>query len=75
MLGPYFNPLKKDYGVSTNKGCYICGCKPRWVSNTPYLILINSFKFHNFVYRDGHTHWVMDIQPYPIQLFWVIPNS
>ena len=25
--------------------------------------------------RDGHTHWVMDIQPYPIQLFWVIPNS
>ena len=24
---------------------------------------------------DGHTHWVMDIQPYPIQLFWVIPNS
>ena len=26
-------------------------------------------------HRDGHTHWVMDIQPYPIQLFWVIPNS
>ena len=22
--------------------------------------------------RDGHTHWVMDIQPYPIQMFWVI---
>ena len=38
--------------------------------------------FHQFtnpiplvVSRDGHTHWVMDIQPYPIQLFWVIPNS
>ena len=27
MLGPYFNPLKKDYGASTNKVCYVCGCK------------------------------------------------
>ena len=26
-------------------------------------------------FRDGHTHWVMDIQPYPIQMFWVIPDS
>ena len=25
--------------------------------------------------RDDHTHWVMDIQPYPIQLFRVIPGS
>ena len=25
--------------------------------------------------RDGHTHWVMDILPYPIQMFWVIPGS
>ena len=26
-------------------------------------------------FRDGHTRWVMDIQPYPIQMFWVIPDS
>ena len=25
--------------------------------------------------RDGHTHWVMDIQPYPIQMFWIILSS
>ena len=25
--------------------------------------------------RDGHTHWVMDIQPYPIQMFQVILGS
>ena len=25
--------------------------------------------------RDGHTHWVMDILPYSIQMFWVIPVS
>ena len=25
--------------------------------------------------RDGHTHWVMDIQPYSIQMFRVIPGS
>ena len=27
------------------------------------------------VVRDGHTHWVMDIQPYPIQMFRVILDS
>ena len=27
------------------------------------------------VVRDGHTHWVMDIQPYLIQMFRVIPSS
>ena len=25
--------------------------------------------------RDGHTHWVLDILPYPIQMFWVISGS
>ena len=25
--------------------------------------------------RDDHTHWVMDILPYPIQMFWLIPGS
>ena len=36
------------------------------------LIILVSVKV---LIRDGHTHWVMDIQPYPIQLFWVIPSS
>ena len=35
MLGPYFNPLKKDYGASVDKVCHVYGCKPRWVPNTP----------------------------------------
>ena len=25
--------------------------------------------------KDGHTHWVMDIQPYSIQMFRVMPGS
>ena len=25
--------------------------------------------------KDGHTQWVMDILPYPIQMYWVIPGS
>ena len=33
------------------------------------------FSLLSAIGRDGHTHWVMDIQSYPIQMFRVIPGS
>ena len=30
---------------------------------------------HMITVRDGHTQWVMDIKPYLIQMFWLIPVS
>ena len=38
-------------------------------------VAISTFKLGLPAGRDGHTHWVMDILPYLIQMFWIIPGS
>ena len=52
-------------------GC-ILGCLDSWNHRTHW----NKWSLSLVVMepRDGYTYWVMDIQPYPIQMFRVIPG-